>query len=706
MRAWILSLSLVGVAACNETPPPASPTPPKAPPPPAATSTSETKAVAAPKPAPPRADTNLLSRKVLFGNPDHAAPVISPDGKRIAFTAPDKGVMNLWVSPSDDPNQAKVVTHSSSRPIRTFYWAFDNKHLLYQNDLNGDENEHVFQVDVESLAERDLTPKKGVRASVLALSAKKPNDVLVKMNDRDDKVFDVHRLDLASGKLTKVRENDQSFTEWIVDNALEIRFGVKTQPAGGFEWLTVGKKPGEYTSFMKVPQEDDITTESQGFDKTNGLLYLADSRGRDKSALAAVDVKTGKESTIFEPVDSDVAGVLLHPGDRHVEAVLTNKERTRWHVLDKAYQADLDALEKLSGGEVEVLSQSLDDKKWTVAFAKSDGPSQYHLWDRTKKKATFLFVNRPELEKKDIPLSKMNPVVIKSRDGLELVSYLTLPYGSDADGDARPDKGPLPMVLFVHGGPWSRDTWRFHPAHQWLQNRGYAVLSVNFRGSTGFGKKFVNAGDHEWGAKMHDDLLDAVKWAIDSKIADPHKVAIMGGSYGGYATLVGLTFTPDVFACGVDIVGPSDLNTLLASNPPYWIPMKVLFAKRIGDPETPEGKKLLDERSPLARAGAITKPLLIGQGANDPRVKQAESDQIVKAMQAKGLPVTYVLFSDEGHGFRRPENSMAFWAIAEIFLAEHLGGAYLPIGDDFKGSSVAVPSGADGIFSLGAALPK
>jgi dipeptidyl aminopeptidase/acylaminoacyl peptidase len=299
----------------------------------------------------------------------------------------------------------------------------------------------------------------------------------------------------------------------------------------------------------------------------------------------------------------------------------------------------------------------------------------------------------------------MHPVVIKSRDGLDLVSYLTLPPASDPDGDGKPAQ-PQAMVLLVHGGPWARDHWGLSPYHQWLASRGYGVLSVNYRGSTGFGKKFVNIADREWAGKMHDDLLDAVQWAVAQRIANEKQVAIMGGSYGGYSTLVGLTFTPEKFACGVDIVGPSNLLTLLQSIPPYWEPMLELFAKRVGDPRSEDGKKLLVSRSPLTRVNEIRRPLLIGQGANDPRVKQAESDQIVKAMQEKRIPVTYVLFSDEGHGFNRPENRLSFNAVAEIFLAQCLGGPYQPIGGDFKGSSIKVPAGADAIHSLPGALPK
>ncbi|MCH8166145.1 MAG: S9 family peptidase, partial [Planctomycetes bacterium] len=302
-------------------------------------------------------------------------------------------------------------------------------------------------------------------------------------------------------------------------------------------------------------------------------------------------------------------------------------------------------------------------------------------------------------------LAPMDSEVIRARDRLKLVSYYTLPVGSDADGDGRPEQ-PLPMVLWVHGGPWWRDFWGYDPVHQWLANRGYAVLSVNFRGSTGFGKKFINAANMEWGGRMQLDLLDGVRWAVKKKIADPQKVAIMGGSYGGYATLVGMTFTPETFACGVDIVGPSNLVTFMETMPPYWEPFVELWATRVGDHRTPEGRSFLAQRSPLTFADRIARPLLIGHGANDPRVKQAESDQIVEIMQEQNIPVTYVLYPDEGHGFARPENRLSFFAVAEAFLAEHLGGRYEPIGDDFEGSSISVPVGADQIPGLREARPS
>jgi len=392
-----------------------------------------------------------------------------------------------------------------------------------------------------------------------------------------------------------------------------------------------------------------------------------------------------------------VDDVLLHPTSYAVQAASATFERRHWEVLDDSIRRDFEYLGTVADGELDVLSRTLDDRRWIVRFDIADGPYGYYLYDRDARSAKLLFTYRPDLEQET--LARMHPEIVISRDGLELVSYLTLPVDSDPDGDGRPRQA-LPMVLLVHGGPWGRDYWGFQEYPQWLANRGYAVLSVNYRGSTGLGKNFVNAGDLEWAGKMHDDLIDAVEWAIAEGIADRSRTAIMGGSYGGYATLVGLTFTPETFACGVDIVGPSNLLTLLESIPPYWEPAIELFATRVGDPRTEDGRQLLTERSPLTHVDQIQKPLLIGQGANDPRVKQQESDQIVAAMQSKGIPVTYALFPDEGHGFARPENNLAFNALTESFLGACLGGRVEPIGEDLAGSSIVVTSGADRIAGL------
>jgi len=652
-------------------------------------------------PKPPRADASLLDRKTLFGNPERAAPRLSPNGKQLAWLAPKDGVLNVFVAPVTDPSKAKAVTDEKGRPVPDFAWAYDNKHVLYAIDKNGDENVHVYSVDITSSELKDLTPFEKTQGRILDASERMPGTVLLAMNDRDPKYHDVYKVDLATGQRTLVVKND-GYADFVTDDALKVRYAEKPRPDGGKDILVADGKGG-FTAFQTIPFEDSLTTGPLGFDKAGTTLFMRESRGRDTSALVALDTKTNKPKLVAEDPRVDVGGILLAPSDGHVQAVSFKYDRRTWTVLDKAIEPDLAYLGTVVDGEVDVTSRSLDDKTWTVASTVSDGPVRYYLYDRTKKNAKLLFSNRPALE--NAKLAKMHAAMIPSRDKKTLVSYLTLPPGSDKAQAGKPEK-PLPMVLLVHGGPWGRDVWGWSSTHQWLASRGYAVLSVNFRGSTGFGKAFVNAGDKEWAGKMHDDLLDSVEWAVKEGIADRQKVAIMGGSYGGYATLVGLTFTPDVFACGVDIVGPSNLNTLLASIPPYWAPMLENMAKRVGDPRTEEGKKLLMDRSPLTRAAAINKPLLIGQGANDPRVKQAESDQIVSAMKSKNLPVSYVLYPDEGHGFQRPENRISFYAVTETFLAQHLGGAYQPIGGDFEGSSITVPEGAAHVYGLRDALPN
>jgi dipeptidyl aminopeptidase/acylaminoacyl peptidase len=399
--------------------------------------------------------------------------------------------------------------------------------------------------------------------------------------------------------------------------------------------------------------------------------------------------------------------VLLHPTNKTVEAVSFDYERPTWMVIDASVEGDFYYLETFGDGTLLVTSRSLDEQRWLVAYAHSDGPTRYYRYDRNPDipgntgKATFLFSSKDELE--HAKLSATGTVIIKTRDGLDLVSYLTLPYDQDPRGEGRP-KEPLPTVLLVHDGPWARAAREGNPEHQWLASRGYAVLSINYRGSTGFGKQVVNAGNLEWGGKMHDDLLDAVKWAVDQKIADPTKVAIMGAGYGGYATLVGMTVSPYTFACGVDSGGPSNLLAFVQTVPPYWQPQIGELARRVGDWRTDDGKKLLTDRSPVTRIDAIRRPLLIGQGKNDPYVGEGQTLELVAAIRSTRVPVTYVVYPDEGKGFARPPNRTSFSAVAEVFLAQCLGGPYQPIGDDFAGSTISVTSGAQYISGLRGAM--
>jgi dipeptidyl aminopeptidase/acylaminoacyl peptidase len=636
------------------------------------------------------ADVPLVPRRLLFGNPERANPTLSDDGRWLAFRAAVNGVMNVWIAPADEPAEARAITNDTSRGIRQYLWAYTNTHILYLQDKGGDENWRVYAVDVTSGATRDLTPFDKVAARIQEVSRKTPQEILVALNNRNPQLHDVHRVNIVTGQRTLLQRND-GYAGFQTDDDYKVRFAFKFLPDGGMDLLRHGVG-GRFEPFQRVGADDVITTYPLGFDKSNQKLYLLDSRNRDTSAVFSHDLTTGAATLLAEDPRSDAQGVLQHPEERTIQAVTFNYDLVRWQVLDQAIAEDMKYLQSVTDGEVRIESRTRDDSRWIVAYNKDNGPIRYYLYDRARRNAGFLFSSRPALD--NLTLSRMHPRPIKARDGLTLVSYLSLPVWTDPDGDGRP-AAPVPTVLLVHGGPWGRDSWGYHSQHQLLTNRGYAVLSVNFRASTGFGKKFVNAGNLEWGAKMHDDLIDAVNWAVAERIADPAKTAIMGGSYGGYATLAGLTFTPDVFAAGVDIVGPSNLVTLLNTIPPYWAPQIAIFTSRVGDHRTDEGRKFLTSRSPLTHVDHIARPLLIGQGANDPRVKQSESDQIVKAMQAKNIPVTYALFPDEGHGFARPENSTAFMALTEAFLARHLGGRAEPIGDAFAGSSLTVPNGAD-----------
>ncbi|GMV30001.1 MAG: putative peptidase [Rhodanobacteraceae bacterium] len=646
----------------------------------------------------------LISRDALFGNPEKLAVQISPDGKYLSWVAPLDGVLNIWVAPADAPAKAKAVTDDRARGIRNYFWSYRSATLLYLRDTGGDEDFHLFSVDVGSGVKRDLTPYPKTRAMFVQGSHLHPDHVLVGMNDRDPKWHDLYKVNLADGTRQLVHKNEQEIAAYYTDPNLTVRQVQKQRPDGGQDLLEPDGKGG-WKKVGDIPFEDSLLTAPLGYTTDGKTQYVADSRGRDTAALFAVDTASGKKTIVAEDKRADVGDtVIVDPKTGVAQAVAINYERREWKVLDPAVAKDVEVLRGIGPGTFFVNSRSLDDKHWIVAYSAAEQPAVYYRYSRDPGKGgkvEKLFSARPALDGK--PLVPKWPQLIKSRDGLTLVSYLTLPLSADPGKDGKADK-PAPLVLLVHGGPWARDDYGYVSTHQWLANRGYAVLSVNYRGSTGFGKSFISAADRQWATTMHDDLIDAVDWAVTNKVTRKEDVAIMGGSYGGYATLVGLTFTPDTFKCGVDIVGPSNLNTLLATIPPYWAAFFEQFAKRVGDPRTEEGKKLLAERSPLSRVDAIKKPLLIGQGANDPRVKQDESDQIVKAMKAKNIPVTYVLFPDEGHGFARPANSKAFNAVAEGFLSQCLGGRAQPIGDDFTGSSISVPEGTAGVPGLADAL--
>ena len=644
---------------------------------------------------------DLVDRELYFGNPDKIQVRISPDGKYFSYRAPVNGVMNIWVAPIENPDSAQPITQDTLRGIQSYQWSYKSGNILYTQDKGGDENWHVHLVDVESKTDTDLTPQEEIkgpdgkpltdpntgkiirpRADIMSVSRETPDEILIQINNSEPSNMDVYKVDLNTHKMNMVVK-DEAFLQIVADNKNNIRLATRTNPEGG--QIVYKYKNGSWDEYFRVPQEDMLSFGFFGFDKNNENAYMIDSRGRDKAALYALNLETDDKKVIAENDKSDIADLLVHPTNYEVEAYATDYLRKQWIPLTDEAKADLDYLEGFKEGDLSIYFRSTDNNTWILAYDSPQEYLKYYKYDRKAKNAEMLVSSKPAFD--DVALANMYPIEIESRDGLKLVSYLTIPRELDVDGRTS---RPAPTVLLVHGGPWGRDNFGFNGLHQWLANRGYVVLSTNFRGSTGFGKNFVNIAAEEWAGKMHDDLIDAVNWMVEENIADKEKIAIMGGSYGGYATLVGLTYTPDVFACGVDIVGPSNLNTLLNTIPPYWKSFRDVFVHHIGDPDTEEGAALLEERSPLNRVDSIVKPLLIGQGANDPRVKQAEADQIVKAMKAKQIPVTYVLYPDEGHGFARPENNLSFFAVTEAFLAQHIGGRYQEIGDDFKNSSIQI----------------
>lgn len=631
---------------------------------------------------------SLIPRRTLFDNPTFFGAKISPDGRWISWLAPVDGVLNVWLAPADDVKAGQPVTRTKGRPINWQDWTADGRFLMFLNDETGDENHHLFVVDPVDRSLRDLTPIASINAQLNRWSPDAPGEVAVSINDRDARWHDLYRIDLATGKRTLIWENTQELAQIRLDWHLRPRHARSNAPDGGAKlWRIEGTA---LRPWLDVPYEDHMTTWAGIFDRSNERVLLLSSMGRETAAFCWRDWATDRETLIAQHPKADCSHAVLHPTTYEIDAAAARAGRQEWIHVAPGIAADFKRLqERLAGFEFGVESQTRDNRRWIVAAHKAEQPATYFLLDRDKQSVVELFRARPALA--PYRLAPMRTVQTKSRDGLDLVSYLTLPASIDAE---RPPE-PLPMVLVVHGGPWSRDIYGYRGDHQWLADRGYAVLSVNYRGSTGFGKAFVAASEKQHAAKMHDDLIDMVEWAIGEGIARRDKVAIFGASYGGLASFIGATFTPEVFCCSVPVVGITNLQTLLESMPPYWAGFAEYMYRSYGDPRTPEGRALLAERSPIHRVDRIRKPMLIFHGANDVRCKIAESDTIVAAMQAKGIPVTYVVYPDEGHGFQKPPNRLSYLAIAEAFFARHLGGACEPVGQDFEGSSHEVRAGGE-----------
>lgn len=607
----------------------------------------------------------LIPRAVLFGNPEKATPAISPKGTMLAYLAPYNGVLSIWVrsiGKSDD----RVVATDPARPIRNVFWQADSKHVLYQQDKGGNENFHVYQTDIATKATRDLTPfGDSVRSDIDNIDPRYPNVIQVTSNKRDPKVFDVYRIDLRSGAATLDAQNPGTVGAWTSDNTMAVRAALQNNPDGSNEILVRPNASSSWHTLLKASPDDQIAPVA--FSADNDSLYVSSSVDANSARLLRYDLSNGTFSVVASDPTYDVGDPLIDAKSRKLAAISFSRDRTQWQVIDPSYQADFAALRQLHAGDIGFLSSTANGRRLIVSYLVDNGPVSYYSYDRATRQGKFLFVSRPALLK--YQLASMQPISFKATDGLTIHGYLTLPVGV-------PPKN-LPMMLLPHGGPWARDTWGYNSYVQWLANRGYAVLQPNFRGSTGYGKSFLNAGNRQWAGTMHQDLIDAKNWAVAQGYAAPSKVAIMGGSYGGYAVLAGVTFSPNAYVAGVDIVGPSNLNTLLQSIPPYWSTIRATFALRMGDTV-----EFLNSQSPLFKADQIKVPLLIGQGANDPRVNRRESDQIVAAMRKNNEPVEYIVFPDEGHGFARPENNRRFYAAVEAFLGKYLGGRVEPARPD------------------------
>ena len=666
-----LAIFLVLSAACATAPVPPAPTP-------------EPIAVVAPQPVAPAVPAwhsqlpPLLDRNLFFDDPKIASAQISPDGRFISFRKPHNNVMNIWVKRTEEPFEAaKPITADTARPVRSYFWSQDGRYVLYVQDKGGNENFHVYAVDPAAAPEtatgvppaRDLTPGENVRGLIYAVPEATPNEILVGLNDRDPALHDVYRVNINTGERKLVIRNDQNVAGYVADLKGNVRLAVRQTADGGTEILQVANnKLGKVITSCSFEE----TCSPFRFQPDGKLVYMIENIGSnvDLARLSLLDPATGKITPIESDPQSEVDLGNLIFSDKTEELVATvyTGDRERIYPRDDEFRRVLEDLRAdLPNGEIGFMSSTNDDSKRVVSVSSDVDPGSVYLYDVASGTATLLYRSRPDVPSEH--LAPMKAVRYTARDGRSIPSFLTVPKGVDARG--------LPAIILPHGGPWGRDYWGYNSFHQFLANRGYVVLSPNFRSSTGYGKQFLNAGNKQWGTGvMQHDLSDAVKYLVDSGIADPKRIGIMGGSYGGYATLAGLTYTPELYAAGVSIVGPSNLFTLLNSIPPYWGPMKKIFLLRMGDPDNPADKAQLEAQSPLFHVSNIEDPLLVIQGANDPRVKQAESDQIVVAMRELGHPVEYVVAPDEGHGFAGRENRIAMNAAIERFLARHLSGRY------------------------------
>lgn len=645
-------------------------------------------------PVPAAGEPPQIARADLFGEPARHGAQLAPRGDRIAFLAPRDGVTNLWVVSIGAMDDARPVTDDRGRGVRSFAWAYDNATLVYALESEADGAKRLYAVDAAGGEPRLLTPA-GARAEIVGLSAADPGGVIVSLNQRDPNWPDLVRIDLASGRRTTIQRNANTaavrgFSRYVLDSENRVRLGVKSLADGGAE-IFVRSLDGRWSSLFTVPFEDALLSQPLAIESGGASFLMLDSTGRDRAALVRVDIASGAKTVLGESARADVIDVWLDPGANAPEAYAMDYLRREWRAIDPDAQADLEFLDRQLTGDFTVVSRSADDARWIVVEESPTIAARSHLYERgdaANRRLTQLFRHRPALDQ--AALQPMTPVEIEARDGLTLVSYLTLPIGSDPNGDARPES-PVPLVLAPHDGPWSRDSYGFNPLHQWLANRGYAVLSVNFRGSLGFGKAFLNAGNNEWGGRMQDDLLDAVHWAVERGIAQPDRIAIVGSGFGGYAALAGLAFTPEQFSCAAAYGAPSNLSTLVEAAP---VRSREEWLLRVGDVRTPQGRSALRERSPVVRASQMRRPLLLALGGRDSRASRVEFDQIAQSLRARRIELTSVVFPDEGRELVAPQNRLAYYAVLEHFLAGCLGGRAEPVGTALEGAAMSVYDGA------------
>lgn len=644
-------------------------------------------------------DNNLIPKKIFFDNLElnKQSPRLSPSGDKISYIAPHNGVLNIWVGNSNNLGQNKVITNDTKRGIRQHFWAYTNEDIFYLKDEDGDENARVYVLNLLSGKETLLTPAKSILATVVKISPNSPNEILVGLNDRNPAYHDLYKINITTGDKELVYKNDQ-YSGFICDDEFNIVFASKVLSNGGIEYFY--NSNGTFISYIKIDYENAMTTSIVAINRANTHFYMTDSRVGNVSLLRKIkleDIITLGSKALGDIIFSnneEITDLLFSQKSKDVIAVETTYFKSKWHILEPKLNLYFKKINEIITGEFSVASSSQDDKYWIIAESSDTKPLSYYLYNLDKNQLEYLFCTSQELAAYSKYFVPMNYFDILSRDGLKIPSYYSLPIDVTLNSENKPSKS-VPFILLVHGGPQVRDGWGFNKLVQFFTNRGYGVLQMNYRGSSGFGKDLMNKGVGEWGAKAHDDLIDGVNWLIDNKFADKDKIAIVGGSYGGYAALAGVTFTPNVFACAVDIVGPSNLVTLINSIPEYWKPYLASIIHRIGgDPKTPEGLSFLKSRSPLFFVDKITKPLLILHGENDPRVKLAESNQIVDLMVEKNIPVTYAVFPNEGHGFARPENNLACYSVIEGFLSKFLGGKKEAITDELKNSSIIIKQDA------------